>query len=255
MSCRLRVAGPEVVVFLHGLGASKNSFEPGFSRKRLARFTMLSLDLPGFGDSPPGKDFTYEMKDMALLVEKTLQRLQGRRFHVVGHSMGGVVGLFLAERLKDRLAGFINLEGNLGKEDCFFSRKISSLPLEAFERLGARVFQSTVGRLAEQDPSPGIAGYERDIKRADPRALYLSARSLVRESETGSLKERFLSLPAGKAYVWGEKNAKAWRVSSLEKNNIPCRVIPDSGHFMMDDRPDLFWPILADLISRHAATG
>jgi pimeloyl-ACP methyl ester carboxylesterase len=248
MLCRKSIAGPEAVVFIHGLGASKNSFDPGFDQEDLERFTMISLDLPGFGDSPPIKGFPCSMEELARHIEKALDGLRADAYHLIGHSMGGVIGLLLAERLGDRVVTFLNLEGNLGKEDCFFSGKVSSLSMNAFERLGAGVFINMVRRIARQDPSPGIKGYLCDIERADPTTLYLCASSLVQESNKGTLKKRFTSLKARKAYIYGEKTLNQDRLAFFKKNRVPCIVIPDSGHFMMDDRPDLFWPLLTALI-------
>ena len=60
-----RRGGPDALVFLHGLGASRDSFDPGFERKRLAGFTLASVDFPGFGESPPIQGFSYAMEDLA----------------------------------------------------------------------------------------------------------------------------------------------------------------------------------------------
>jgi len=253
LACRVRRGGPDALVFLHGLGASRDSFDPGFERKRLAGFTLASVDFPGFGDSPPIQGFSYTMEDLAELTAQWLERLDADWIHVVGHSMGGVVGLFLAERLGDRLGSFFNLEGNLGQEDGFFSRKIAAVPLDAFERHGVALFRKMLRALVDRDPSPSMRSYMKDLERADPRALHRSASSLVRESEQGNLRGRFVSLPAPKAYLSGERSRDPGKAAFLEGLGIPCPVVPESGHFMMDDRPDLFWPMLNRLLESFLA--
>jgi pimeloyl-ACP methyl ester carboxylesterase len=188
------------------------------------------------------------MNGMARLVVQWLDPLDAGRVHVVGHSMGGVIGLHAAELLGSRAGALISLEGNLGAEDCVFSGRIASLPLDAFERHGFAVFRSMLENLLHKDPGPGLARYARDLERADPKALHRCARSLVRESKEGRLRERLVKLPLRKAYFGGEKSMSPGHRAFLTRHGIPCRVVEGGGHFMMDDRPDLFWPLLAEAL-------
>ncbi len=245
MAGRVRRNGPEVVVFIHGLGASRDAFDPAFEAPGLRSYTLAALDLPGFGESPPADDASCAMKEMARLVIRWLDPLDAERVHIVGHSMGGVVGLHAAELLGPRAGVLLSLEGNLGIDDCGFSGKIASLPLDDFERHGFSVFRGMLRNFLEKDPSPGLERYARDLDRADPAALHRCARSLVRESSEGRLRERFLGLPLHKAYFGGEKSLPPRNRAFLARHGIPCHVVEGSGHFMMEDRPDLFWPLLA----------
>lgn len=252
MAGRVRRNGPEVVVFIHGLGASRDAFEPGFEDPGLRSYTLASLDLPGFGESPPADDASRTMTEMARLVIRWLEPLDAERVHIVGHSMGGVVGLCAAELLGSRAGALLSLEGNLGIDDCVFSGKIASLPLDAFERHGFPVFCGMLRNLLEKDPSPGLERYCRDLDRADPATLHRCARSLVRESAEGRLRDRFLGLSLHKAYFGGEKSLPSRNRAFLTRHGIPCHVVEGSGHFMMDDRPDLFWPLLAKTLGKGA---
>lgn len=244
LACRVRRCGPDALVFLHGLGASRDSFDRAFDLERLTRFTLATMDFPGFGESPPIPGFSYTMEDLVELTDRWVDAMDADRIHLVGHSMGGVVALGLAERLGRRLGSLINLEGNLGEGDCFFSRRIAAVPLDAFERHGLALFRAMLRTLVNRDPSPGMRGYMRDLERADPRALHRSATALVRESEQGELRRRFVGLPAPKIYVSGERSLDMEKKGFLEGQGIPCPVVPESGHFMMDDRPDRFWPMV-----------
>lgn len=235
-------------MFIHGLGASRDTFDPAFETDGLVGYTLASLDLPGFGESPPAEGFSCALRDVARLVVRWLTPLDAERVHVVGHSMGGVVGLHAAEILGSRAGSLISLEGNLGIEDCLFSGKIASLQLDVFRRHGLALFRSMLANMLEKDPAPGLERYARDLERADPEALHRSARSLVRESREGRLRERFADLPLPKAYFGGEKSLNPAHRSFLSGHAIPCYVVEGGGHFMMDDRPDLFWPLLAKVL-------
>ena len=56
------------------------------------------------------------------LIENFVAQLVLNRFLLVGGSMGGLALLY-AERNPSKIAGFVNVEGNLAPEDCMFSRK------------------------------------------------------------------------------------------------------------------------------------
>lgn len=94
-----RGEGPETVVFLHGLfGRARNL---GFlQRGAAADFRTFALDLRNHGNSPHGP-VSYAL--MAQDVLETLDDLGVERFAVVGHSMGGKVGMMLALAAPERV--------------------------------------------------------------------------------------------------------------------------------------------------------
>ena len=55
------------------------------------------------------------------------------RFHLVGHSMGGLTALRLADRDPARVASFVDIEGNVAPEDCFLSRQVLTHPADDAE--------------------------------------------------------------------------------------------------------------------------
>ena len=126
LAYRLRRDGPEGFIFIHGLGASKNSFDCCFEMAVFGGYTLATLDLPGCGLSSRPDDFSYSMEDQATLVLKWIRGLELARINLIGHSMGGVISLYIAEALCTQVKSFFNLEGNLGINDCTFSSKIAS---------------------------------------------------------------------------------------------------------------------------------
>ncbi|MCF8061614.1 MAG: alpha/beta hydrolase, partial [Deltaproteobacteria bacterium] len=124
--------------------------------------------------------------------------------------------------------------------------------LDAFKRYGLSMFRAMLRNLLKKDPGPGLERYDRDLDRADPAALHQCARSLVQESRDGNLRKRFLDLSVPKAYFGGEKSMNPRHRAFLTAHGIPCHVVPGTGHFMMDDRPDLFWPLLEEAFGNAA---
>jgi pimeloyl-ACP methyl ester carboxylesterase len=107
-----RVSGTgHPVVFLHGFLESStmwNFLDLPVSIQKIA------VDLPGHGDS---LDVTEEssMKDMAKLVFELLRSLDVVEYTIVGHSMGGYVGLELM-KLDEQCTKLILLNSNFWKD-------------------------------------------------------------------------------------------------------------------------------------------
>jgi len=248
LAYRLRQAGPESVVFVHGLGASRNSFDRCFDMETFQGYTLAAIDLPGCGESGWPEDFSYTMKDQAGLVLTWIQSLRLRQTILVGHSMGGVICLYLAEALGAQAKAFFNLEGNLSGEDCTFSARAASMSQEAFETHGFQQFKKSLQESLQKSSSPGLNQYYDNISRAYPRGLYLSSASLVQESCEGDLKTKFLKLSLEKWYVFGERSLNLSMRRFLDQHDIPYWIVPDSGHFMMDDQPGCFYPKLFEAL-------
>jgi pimeloyl-ACP methyl ester carboxylesterase len=86
-------SGEPVLLLLHGLGATADvwqGWQPLLTRLWPGRW--LAPDLPGHGGSPPLSDYTFE--SLAAAVAGTVGT--EARTVVLGHSLGGVVGLALA---------------------------------------------------------------------------------------------------------------------------------------------------------------
>ena len=97
MAAGLRVhqggSGEPVLLLLHGLGATGDVWQewrPLLARRWPGRW--LAPDLPGHGGSPPLSGYTFE--SLAAAVAGTVGT--SARTVVLGHSLGGVVGLALA---------------------------------------------------------------------------------------------------------------------------------------------------------------
>jgi pimeloyl-ACP methyl ester carboxylesterase len=99
MEAGLRVheggSGEPLLVLLHGLGATGDvwaGWQPLLARRWPGRW--IAPDLPGHGGSPPLPAYTFE----GLAAAVAGIRLVGNRVIVLGHSLGGVVGLALADK-------------------------------------------------------------------------------------------------------------------------------------------------------------
>jgi pimeloyl-ACP methyl ester carboxylesterase len=120
----LVAAGPEPVVFLHGFGSTKEEYADFVRFPGLPDRGFVAYDAPGFGGSMAGDPTRVSVPYLVDVALAVLDQLGIDRFHVVGHSMGGLTALLLAGKVPDRVLSFIDIEGNVAPEDCFLSRQI-----------------------------------------------------------------------------------------------------------------------------------
>jgi pimeloyl-ACP methyl ester carboxylesterase len=104
-SLRFRDEGQgEVVVLLHGYLESLEIWN-GFSEELAKHYRVLSIDLPGHGESGLFSKIDT-MAVMADAVECILQQLGIYRTVIVGHSMGGYATMAFAEIFPEMTNGF-----------------------------------------------------------------------------------------------------------------------------------------------------
>lgn len=91
------------VVLLHGFPENLEIWKE-FSAKLSKSFRVIAIDLPGLGESE-NIGYVHTMDLMAKCVHAIMQQLDLRRYVIVGHSMGGYVGLAFAELFPENLRG------------------------------------------------------------------------------------------------------------------------------------------------------
>ena len=97
--------GPPIV-FIHGLSSYMGFWERQLPVFQAAGYRVLALDLPGFGAS--GRpDAPYTPPWYAALIDGWLTQLGVGRATVVGHSMGGQIGIFLALDHPERVSRLV----------------------------------------------------------------------------------------------------------------------------------------------------
>ncbi len=245
----LRENSEETIVLLHGLGCCKENFLGAFDCDELKPYSLLAPDLPGFGDSDRPADFSYTMKEQARLIAQVMDQCCKGRFHLVAHSMGGIVGIELAGLMPDRISSFIDVEGNLTDRDCTLSRTIAAMTEEEFIDGGFALFRQGLAMAVHGADNMAGEAYLKMLEKADARAMYRSSVSTVRESDSGTLFGRLTGLACATWYIYGEKNRGMFPAENqLLEKGVPVKYIPASGHSPMDENPDAFYDLVFQLL-------
>lgn len=243
IATQLRYTSKQWIVFLHGLGCTKETFAAAFEMEGLQDYSMCSIDFVGFGQSDQPDDFSYDLAAQAEIVSYIIKELAMEQVHLVAHSMGGAIGLLVIDKLAS-IRSFVNVEGNLVAKDCgIVSRGIAKQQESAFKELGFMTMVDNLHYSNEQSDHQ----WAKWCEQCSPFAFHRSARSLVLWSDSEKLLPRFQQI-TNKTYICGEKS----RPSYLDKQltGIKTTVIAKSGHFMMLDNPYAFYDTVTDWIKR-----
>ena len=81
------------LIFLHGNSHSLRTFSAQMRAENLSPYRLVFVDLPGHGRSSKTKQ--YSVKIFAQILSEFISELKIKKFIIVGHSMGGHVGINL----------------------------------------------------------------------------------------------------------------------------------------------------------------
>jgi pimeloyl-ACP methyl ester carboxylesterase len=91
-----RAGHGEPLLLLHGIGSTRDDFAALLPRLA-EHFDVLSLDLPGHGESPVGT-WPPTVEALTDAIEADLDARGLRRVHILGNSLGARIGIELAAR-------------------------------------------------------------------------------------------------------------------------------------------------------------
>jgi len=238
------------ILFLHGFGSCKEDLADVHIHPDLKQHGYIAYDAPGCGHT---NSDTLSATDIPFLVdtaEAFLEHFKITRFHLMGHSMGGLTALYLAQRNPDRVLSFLNIKGNLAPEDCFLSRQIFTFQSNDPEDF----FNAFIDR-TRTSGAYGSALFASTLRvRVRPEAIRPIFESMVHLSDEADLLGIFLALPFPKMFMFGWEMRGLSYLERLEKGGVELAQIEESGHFPMYSNPLEMYrriSIFLDMIGRN----
>jgi pimeloyl-ACP methyl ester carboxylesterase len=235
----------EPIVFLHGFGSTKEDYADIALHPEFDGHPFLAYDAPGCGQTVCTD---IDAVSIPFLVDTALAMVDQAgfdRFHLVGHSMGGLTALMLADRCPDRVLSFTDIEGNIAPEDCFLSRQVDQHP----EADAERFFEDFIRRTREA-PAYASALYATSLPlKVRSQAVRGIFRSMVDLSDHGHLMDRFLGLRCPKVFMYGEQNRHLSYLGFIQSRGVRLAEIPRCGHFPMYSNPVAMWAEIRRLVA------
>lgn len=226
----LRQGSAGWVMCLHGIQSNKALFRDLAAQPFLDGYSIVVPDFVGFGDSSKPEDFSYDIADQANICIDLAKQLGIDSVTLIGHSLGGMVATLMLKELGYKANGIINLEGNFFPEDAGASKVIAGQSFGHFRAKGYEKLKAAIEASGEKSASTRLAW----LATTPDYAIYKTAQSIIKWSETGELMRLFANSPARKLYIFGDQNTdKAARLPA----NVARAAIPNAGHFMLLEQP------------------
>ncbi|BAZ26709.1 alpha/beta hydrolase fold protein [Kalymmatonema gypsitolerans NIES-4073] len=226
------------ILYIHGLGESSLCFESLIQNEHLCQWSHIALDLEGYGKSLWSVT-PKSLEEHADSLARWLQFKSISQVIILGHSMGGVIGLILSEKYPELVQSFINVEGNISIEDCTFSSQAASYSLQDFQRDGFDTIRNCVYSDGLEDPA--LRSYYPSLCLCQQETYYSNSKELVELSRGAQLAKRLGNLEIPLIYLLGNPRGTAeLSRSMLTASDVEWRVIENAGHWPFIDQPKTF---------------
>ena len=226
-------AGGLPVLFVHGLGGDSQVWAEQVARLRPQR-TVVTMDLPGHGQSVPSKNGDYSVQAMASAVGAVADALQLKRFVLVGHSWGGAIVAAYAGAHPDRVAGilFADPVGDL--------TKLAPKEMEGFRKgvLEGDPAANILGFFKQMlaPAAPGVADRVLATVKATPVPVFTAAwEGLFAYSPVPDLSR----YPGPMLTIITPQNKEPYSLQNLDPK-IQVIEMAGTSHWLMMDKPAEF---------------
>ncbi len=234
------------IVPLHGFGSTKEDYADMALHPRFSGRSILAYDAPGFGESRCSDPTALGVPFLVKTAKAVLTHYGIERFHLAGHSMGGLTALMLADELKSRVASFSNIEGNVAPEDCFLSRQIVDFPSESPEAF----LKDFADRAWHAEAFSSALFGSTLAHKVQPGSVAPVFRSMVDLSDNAGLMDRFLGLECPRMFIYGDRNRSLSYLGTLLRRGVQLAEIENSGHFPMYSNAASLWLRLSAFVDQ-----
>ena len=224
----------EPVVMVHGFSSSADSWNRMAARIR-RHHRVIAVDLPGWGESTRIDSASYGYPAQVERLHQFLQQMGLRRFHLMGHSMGGFISSAYAAKYADEVITLTliaphgitepqpsDLAQSVERGDNWLV--VTSMP--GFERLLGKCFAkrpSIPGPVLRSAAKEVVARSEKTGKIFDE--LQINVPPLV---------ERLGQIKAPTLIIWGDQDklihVSAAEIFRKEVKNSEALILKGSGH-------------------------
>lgn len=249
----LNPGGYPVVLLIHGLGATGDSWQLQFNPLIEAGYRVLAPDMRGFGRSnyPGGRN---NPKIMAADSFKLLEKLEITSCHIVGISMGGTIALqvVLEEQALVNSMVLANSFAKLRPKNLaawtFYGIRFALVHILGINKQANYV----ASRLFTQPDQEELrTEFAKQVRQADQNGYRSTMRSYARFDLSNRLSE--IKVPT--LIITAENDSVVPPPVQAEMaDKIPNSnhiIIPDAGHAVSVERPEIFNNLILNFLDSN----
>jgi len=236
--------GPKTVILVHGWTCDEttwNSQIPALSEK----YRVVTLDLPGHGQSIAPADKKLSMDLFAKAIEAVRKDSKADQVVVVGHSMGTPVVIQYARLYPQHVAAMVFVDGgvNLRPGGPLPDPKAMSGPD------GKKARESMIRSMFSQSTTPEMQQHILTMMLGAPESTAVGAMQATFDPAnwTGDVfKQPILGLYADHSRAGDREYIKG------HFPNMDYEEIPGTGHFLMLEKPEEFNRLLIAFLDKQS---
>lgn len=242
--------GPPVI-FLHGLGGSRLSWEPQLRGLR-QKFRCIAWDMPGYGRSAPLSPLTYE--SIADRLVDLLDVLDIESADIVGLSFGGMHGLHTALRHPHRIGRMVLADSSPAfGMDGTTRHDWTRARLDAIDR--GETPASIAAAVIDSITAQPLAGLVRDeVLEGFAEIPSAGFRAAVECLPTNDVRDQLAQIAHRCCVVVGELDEETpVSYAQVLADGLPhaeMHVIDGVGHLTPSEAPERFNDIVATFLDR-----
>jgi pimeloyl-ACP methyl ester carboxylesterase len=217
-------------------------------------YRTYALDFWGFGESGKKSD-SYYVEDFVILVDQFMEQLGIIQAPLVGHSMGGTVGLSVSIQYPKRVGKVVVIGSPIvGSSLSFLLKLFGRRPIAflVYNNMWAfKLFYRVLGPLYTKDRRwPEMM--DRDLSKITLESFLLSISSLRKTD----LRPKLHTIKCPAMGMFGDRDIvvhpKQWK--AMEEGIPHARIerFHEAGHFPMLDEPSRFMGLLKDFLDSES---
>ncbi len=239
------------LVFVHGYlgGASQWASQINYFSQT---FDVISINLPGFGDSDKTLKAIHSIDDFAQIILQKLMQLNIQKFILLGHSMGGMIAQQIAQIAPKHIYKLI----------LYSTGAFGVLPsrFESIEASRKKIQENGLEETLKRTIATWfIAGSKhknyKTLVDIGLQASTSAAMGALTAMENWDGYQALDKIKTPTLIVWGDQDRSySWhQIETLWQNlpNAQLAVIPNTSHAVHLEKPHLFKVLLEDFIDEY----
>jgi pimeloyl-ACP methyl ester carboxylesterase len=232
--------GPKTIIFVHGWTCDETSWAAQVAALK-GDYRVVTLDLPGHGQSEAPAPDQFSMELFAQAVEAVRAEVGADKVVLVGHSMGGPVIRQYALDHPEHVAGLVAVDGQL---DVRPLANVRGVPTPTRE-----MRNGMIGTMFGPNTSPELQAQIRAMMMKAPDATAAGAMASMFDPKNQS--EARIMAPALTMFAGTNRNAADQSTREMVPN-WTSEQFEGTGHFVMMEQPDKFNAELRDFVEHRA---
>jgi pimeloyl-ACP methyl ester carboxylesterase len=235
------------VVFVHGWSCDSRYWDkqvPEVSKK----YQVITIDLAGHGHSGSLRD-KFTIDSFGQDVKAVIDQEKVSKMILIGHSMGGQVIVAAARLMPKKVIGLIGVDTLMNVEAKYSQEFIDGM-LTGFKKDFPKHTDSFVREMFRKNTDKKLVDWvTSDMAAANPKVAISAVTEYLQMFVTGQTSKVFEGLEVPVRAITADLWPVDYDGNRRHMHSFNAVIMPNTGHFLMLERPDEFNKILLDTIN------